>query len=344
MEPEQRQEMVEEADAGLDTRTACPIEREREPERGLGGRPQDGRLTTGRRARLGTERPEQHVVLGRPPHGHPDGARKGPDDDALRLQPVGERFVRHHGEEVRRGRRAVVARGDERRPKPLALRGRRFDIPESWLTQRRRRDRGGRAGDRRRGTPLGENRGGLGVRERIADPQRREPERLRHRPHDDEVLELVDPRGARACTELHVRLVDDEDRVGTLPRERDELLGLDPRSGRVVRVAGPHEIRLVRDVHDRGAVKPRRDPVQRVRRLRDGRASARPQERLGEEEDEIVRARTDDDVLGREPRVGGGAPRAARDTSRPDSRRAAPCSRRAAPAERRATAVCSGRT
>ena len=180
------------------------------------------------------------------------------------------------GEETRRGRRAVVARGDERRPKPLALRGRRFDIPESWLTQRRRCDRGGRARDRSRGTPLGENRGGLGVRERVADPQRREPERLRHRPHDDEVLELVDPRGARAITELQyasstTRIVSGRARASDTSSSGSThdpvgLFGLQAHTRSASSAASTTS----------RAVKRRRDPVQRIRRLGDGCARPGP--------------------------------------------------------------------
>ena len=85
--------------------------------------------------------------------------------------------------------------------------------PSRRVAERGRRDRGRRPGDRRRRAPLGEQRGGVGMRERVADAQGREAERLRHRAQDDEVGELVDPRRARARAVLDVRLVGDDDRL-----------------------------------------------------------------------------------------------------------------------------------
>ena len=272
--------MVEEADAGLDprcgrSRRASSVSRSAVSVVVRS----DGRLATRQRARLGAERAQQDVVLRRPPHGDPDRrpGRPGRRSPAPRAgRPSGSSDVAR--DEVRRRRRAVVAR---RRRAPSRIRS-RSAIVASTSPRRGSRSaaaaiaRGGPA-DRRRRAPLGEQRGGLRVRERVADPQRREPERLRHRPDDDEVRRARRPTGAHdLAAELDVRLVDDDDRVAggsararRAPRARRTspvgLFGLQTqqRSRRLVRR---------RRSRRRGAG---RDPVERVRRRRDRRAPSR---------------------------------------------------------------------
>ncbi len=139
-----------------------------------------------------------------------------------------------------------------------------------------------------------------------ADPQGREAERLRHRPDHDEVLELVDPRGTRARPVLDVGLVHHDDRLGVVARTLHDLLGLPPASERVARIADPAQLGVVTGVDDCGAVQPGSDRVQRVRRRLDRRPRAGAEERLRDEQDEIVGPRPDDDVLGREADVRGG--------------------------------------
>ena len=72
VEGEQRQQVVEEADSGRDVRPAAAVEVERDAERRLGARPDHRRLAARRRARLGAERTQEEVVLGRPAQRHPD--------------------------------------------------------------------------------------------------------------------------------------------------------------------------------------------------------------------------------------------------------------------------------
>ena len=67
VEGEQREQMVEEADPGRDTRTPLPVEIERDAERGLGGRADDerGACRVRARAQAQRQRDEDPVVLGR---------------------------------------------------------------------------------------------------------------------------------------------------------------------------------------------------------------------------------------------------------------------------------------
>ena len=99
---------------------------------------------------------------------------------------------------------------------------------------------------------------------------------------------------------LEVRLVDDErPRVGQVA----EL------AGRVVRAAGEREGRV--GVADLRAGELRRDPVERVRgRLRRSRPSSPgPGEGARAEQDQVVGARAEHDVLGLDARVVARSPR-----------------------------------
>ena len=226
-----------------------------------------------RRAAGRAERLEQDVVLGRPPQRDPDPLGEDPDDEPGRLEPLAERLVRAQPDEVAVRLRAVVAGGDERRAHALALGDGRLDV-EARLPQRGRRDpRRGRRDARRRPAPL-ELGGGLRRRDRVADAQRGEAERLRERPQHDQVRQLGDERHAGDAGELPVRLVDDDRRLRVCARESGDLGGVAQLAGRVVRVADPDQVGAVRLGHDLGALELRRDPVEAVRRREDRRAPA----------------------------------------------------------------------
>ena len=207
-------------------------------------------------------------------------------------------------EEVGRRRSDVVAGRDERRPHPLAFLDRRIDVTEPGRAERCRGDCRRRPGDRCRRPALGEQRRGRRVRYGVAHAERGEAEGLRHRPDHDEVLELVDPRRARPRAILDVRLVDHHCRLRLAARELDQRLRLDPAADGVVRVADPAELRLVLRVDHGPAVQPGGDAVERIRRPVDRRTHSGPEERLRDEEDEVVCACADDDVLRGEPDVG----------------------------------------
>ena len=110
VEGEQREKVVEEADPGRDVRSAAAVEDERDPERRLGTRADERRLASGGRAGFSAERTQEDVVLGRPPHRHPDPLREPAHDDALLLEPIGEVVLGSDPDEIARTGRRVVAR------------------------------------------------------------------------------------------------------------------------------------------------------------------------------------------------------------------------------------------
>ena len=121
--------------------------------------------------------------------------------------------------------------------------------------------------------------------ERVSDARAREAEQFRERAQDDHtVVEQVERRHAAV---LEVGLVDDQ---RTRVRQRPEL------AGRVVRPAGEGEHRV--DVSDLGARELRRDAKERVgRRGRDGDRVAGPRISPRAEQDQVVGARAEHDVL-----------------------------------------------
>ena len=133
--------------------------------------------------------------------------------------------------------------------------------------------------------------GGLPVGHGISDASSREPERLRERPEDDDAV-VDEPRGGDARV-LEVRLVHDERARG---RELTEL------TGRVVRATAERHDRI--GGADLGAGELRADSVQRIRRLRCDRDDvSRPGERARAQEDEVVGACSEHDVLGLDARI-----------------------------------------
>ena len=129
------------------------------------------------------------------------------------------------------------------------------------------------------------------VGERVADARAREAERLRERAQHDHAV-VDQPRRGLARV-LEVRLVDDE-----RPRLRQRI----ERAGRVVRPAAEREHRVV--VADVRARELDGDAKERVRRLvRDRDRVARPGERARAEQDQVVGARAEHDVLRRDARV-----------------------------------------
>ena len=129
--------------------------------------------------------------------------------------------------------------------------------------------------------------------ERVAHPRAGEAEDLRERPEDDHTV--LDQAGRGVARVLEVRLVDDE-----RPRARElaELAGgiVGPAADRQHRV-------LVADLCTRD---PDGDLEHRVGRIvRDRNAIARAGERARDEQDQVVRARTEHDVLRRDACVAG---------------------------------------
>ena len=255
---------------------------------------------------LGTERAEQEVVLRRPAHGDPDSVGERPDDEALRLEPVRPGLLGREEEEVGRRRSDVVAGRDERRPHPLAFLDRRLDVTEPGRAESCRSDRRRRPGDRCRRPALGRASAAVaGMRHGVAHAERGEAEGLGQRPDRDEVLELVDPRRARPRAVLDVRLVDHHGRLrARRARARPAssastqpptgLFGLQTQRSSAASSAARHGLRRAawsrcRRAHTSARRSPR-DPG--------------PEERLRDEEDEVVRACADDDVLRGEPDVG----------------------------------------
>ena len=144
--------------------------------------------------------------------------REAADDEPLRLELVGTIGEPRTRTKFAGGRRAVEAGGEERLAHPLALGDRHLDV-EPRLAQRGGGDpRGGRR-DRRGVAASVELAGELGRRDRVADAQRRQAERLRQRADRDQVRRLRDQRDDRLAAVLDVRLVDDDGGVRA-PRRR----------------------------------------------------------------------------------------------------------------------------
>ena len=182
-------------------------------------------------------------------------------------------------------RQRLEADRAQRRREPLAL-----------LDHRRHVGRRGERGDRERGREARDGRRRLARvqlgrelarGERVPDPRAGERERLRERAQHDHVA-VVDERDRGLAEVLEVRLVDDErPRV----RQRPQL------AGRAARPAREGEHRVV--VADLGARELRRDPVERVgRRGRDRDRVARPGERARAEQDQVVGADAEHDLVG----------------------------------------------
>ena len=276
VEGEQRQQVVEKPDPGRDVRPAAAVERERDAERRLGARPDERRLAPGRRARLGAERTQEEVVLGRPPQRDPDPLREPAHDDALLLEARAEIVLAADPDEVARRRRRVEAGRDERVADALALGDLRREVV-ARVAQRRSGDARGGRGDRRRRPARLEHGSRRRSCDRVPDPERGVAERLRHRSQHDQVRALVEPGHDGLAAVLDVGLVDDDRSVGMAPRELDELGRRGHVARRVVRVAAPDQARAVApSAPDRiGAGEQRRDAVERVGRRDDRRRPPR---------------------------------------------------------------------
>ena len=121
--------------------------------------------------------------------------------------------------------------------------------------------------------------------EGVPHPCAGEPEHLRERAQHDHAF--LDQAGGRLARVLEVRLVDDE-----RPRRR-ELAEL---ARRIVRPAADRQHRVV--IVDLGACDPHGDLEHRIGRVvRDRDPVSRTCECTSDEQDQVVRARTEDDVL-----------------------------------------------
>ena len=163
-------------------------------------------------------------------------------------------------------------------------------------------DAGGRRGDRRGRSPRLQHRGRCRSRNRVPDAERGVAEGLRHRAQHDQVGALVEPWDDGLAAVLDVGLVDHDRCLGVAPRELDELGRRGHDARRVVRVAAPDEACAVGAVSAGDGIRARehrRDAVQRVGRRDDRRRSPRLQEGAGAQQDEIVGARADDDLVRR---------------------------------------------
>ena len=316
--------MVEEADPGRDARAAAAVEVEQDPQRRLGARARDERASAPARAGGGAERLEHDVVLRRPSQRDPDPVR---ERRGRRGRPprAARRAARRCGR--RRSCRAPRGSRDRRRASARRTRSRSAMVAStssSRLPQRRRRDPRGGRGHARRGAAQLELRRGLRRRDRVADAQRGEAERLRERSQHDQVRLLGDQRHAGGAGELEVRLVDDDGRVRVLARDRRDLVhdraarrsgcsGCRPRSGR--RRPAPSTTSAPSSCDD--------DPVEpyvggEIAARRPGR-----EVRLRAERDQLVRAGADDDLLGLDAAVRRGRRAELAVACRPGTRSAA---------------------
>jgi hypothetical protein len=204
----QGEQVVEEADAGGDPGAALPVEVERDAERGLRGGAEDDRGSGGARFGGGAERSQDQIVLGGEPDGDPERIRPAADDEPSRLQLVGA-VGAADDDEVARRRRAVEPSRDQRGAHPSALGDRLLHV-EPRVPERGRGDPGRGRGDGRRIAASVELARDLRRGDRVADAQRREPERLRQRPQRDEVRRLPDQGRDGLPAVFEVRLVDDD--------------------------------------------------------------------------------------------------------------------------------------
>ena len=341
VERELRQQMVEEADAGSDPRPPPPVQRERDPQRRL-------RASSARRApiarrsarRLGPERGEQPVVLGRQPRRDPD------------------RVVRSAGRRAPALRAGRPARG---RPRPARRRSSRASGGTSNPAARSASRIRSRSATSDSTSSTGSRSAAAAIRAAAtadtgAGARRRSssaatsvdatayPTRSAAKPNAFDRLRiairfgsLAHERHDRAPRVLEVRLVDRDDRVRQRARERgDRLAARRSCAGRVRRVADPDDVdarerlRLERRVDDLGALDSARDRVQRVgRRLHRGRPAGRRETSARRARSGRPRRRRRRSPPGRRPHTLR-LPPAARDTCPPDTRSAPRSSRRAA--------------
>ena len=305
VERPQREQVIEEPDPGRDERAPVAVEVEHDPERGLGARPRDDRRPAGRRADARTEGFEQDVVLGRPPERDPNPVGEDPDDQPGRFEALAERLPRAHPDEVAVRLGAVVAGGGEGFADALALGDGRLDV-EARLAQCSGCDPGGRSRDARRRPAPVELGSGLRCGDRIANTQRGEPEGFRERSQHDHVRQLGDERDRGDAGELPVGLVDHDRRLRVSSRERRDLVRIAQLAGRVVGIADPDQVGAVRLGDDLRALQLRRDSEEAVGRREDRRAAARGEKRRRTEGDQLVGARTGNDLVSPGPAVGRG--------------------------------------
>ncbi len=219
------------------------------------------------------------------PHRRSDPVREDPHDEPgaeERRAQLG-RLLHGHEEEVRARRQRLQAERAQAPRQTLPLLHLRRDVGR--VGERSHRERGGERRDRRGRLAAVQLGGGVDIRERVAHAAAGQSEGLGERAQDDDPL--ADPRGGRLARVLVVRLVDDQ-RAG-----RRELV---ERAGRIVRPAAERDRRLV--VRDLRAGEIRGDAEEGVGRVvGDRHAVARAGKGSRAEEDEVVRAGAQNDVL-----------------------------------------------
>ena len=301
VEGEERQQVVEKPDPGLDARPPLPSSATE------GGAPSPSSFATPSppvpaqaRARLRAHGGD--VILGRAADGDTDALRERAHDDSLRLEPLRERLVGSNEDEVRRRRLAVVAGGGE------SARSRSRSAMVASTSPRR----GAQAA-----APIAAAGPEIGAGARrsvrsadVSGCANAKPTRSAARPNAFESVRTTTRFGNwsthRAADRAPYSTYASSTTTivfGLRSGERDDLLGLHPRAGRVVEVAEPAEVGVFGWPRHVGTVQRRRDPVERVRRRVDRRPRARPEKRLSQQKDQVVRARADDDVLGRQPGI-----------------------------------------
>jgi len=237
------------------------------------------------------ERRQEQVVVLAVADVEADPVRVHTDDDPRTQERLSERLgiVDRDEQEVGRGRKRLQAQRDEGSRAAVALLHLRRDARRSGESQECKRRRDARDGLRR--LPPVQLRGCRCVRERVPDTRTGEPERLRERTDDDHaVLDEADRGLAR---ELVIGLVDDE---------RSGCGQLAELPCRVVGAAAERHDRI--QVADLGARQVRRDAIDRIRPLVGDRDDvAGTGKRSGAEQDEVVGARPEDDVLRRDPGI-----------------------------------------
>ena len=304
VEGQQRQEVVDEADPGLDASAAAPVEVERQTQRRLRARADDESVARLGGGSAGAERGEEDVVLTRAPQGDTDPLRELADDEPALLEAGSELLVVAYENEVAVARPAVVACGGERLLHPLPLDERLLDVQPRLAqssggdARRRRTDARGRSAR----LELGRD---LGGRDRPADAERGEAERLRQCPQHDQIRALRDQRHTARARVLEVGLVDDDRRVRLRQRNRDDLGRIAQVAGRVVRIADPDHRRAVGSGLNVRAFELGDDPVQPIGGRLDRGGSARGEKGSRTDPDQLVRPRADDDLVGIDAAVGG---------------------------------------